>query len=143
MLVLSRYKGDLIWYIKKKHMLLHHEHFFLFIGLEFIVPLEHFSLMWRRHHCWWRAANFDLCSALMAIELWGFFTCHTYCDTGLPLIMVISEDPWNSPCCRAFGSGAVITCFYDLHLSRPGIEPRSPDKHFNTVEIFDTLLRIY
>ena len=23
-------------------------------------------------------------------------TCHTYCDTGLPFIMVISENPWHS-----------------------------------------------
>ena len=28
--------------------------------------------------------------------------------------------------CRVFGSGDVTTCFYDLGLSRPGIEPRSP-----------------
>ena len=26
----------------------------------------------------------------------GSNTCHTYCDTSLPLIMVISEDPWHS-----------------------------------------------
>ena len=26
-----------------------------------------------RHHYRWRAANFDLCSVLMAIEQWGFF----------------------------------------------------------------------
>ena len=38
-----------------------------------IVPLENFSLIWRRHHFWWRAANFDLCSTLKAIEQWGFF----------------------------------------------------------------------
>ena len=38
-----------------------------------IVPLENFSIIWRRHHCRWRVANFDLCSALMAIEQWGFF----------------------------------------------------------------------
>ena len=44
-----------------------------FVCLELIVPLENFSLIWRRHHCRWRAANFDLCSALMAIEQWGFF----------------------------------------------------------------------
>ena len=38
---------------------------------------------------------------------------------------------WSSPrsrdshtCCRAFGSGAVSTCFNDLGHSRPGIEPR-------------------
>ena len=46
--------------------------FFLF-GVYFIVPLENFSLIWRRHHYRWRVANFDLCSALMIIEQWGFF----------------------------------------------------------------------
>ena len=25
----------------------------------------------------------------------GSLTCHTYCDKGLPFIMVISEDPWH------------------------------------------------
>ena len=45
-----------------------------FVCLGFFVPLENFSLIWRRHHCRWRAANFDLCSALMAIEQWGFFS---------------------------------------------------------------------
>ena len=28
------------------------------------------------HHCRWRAANFDLCSALMAIEQWANFDLH-------------------------------------------------------------------
>ena len=46
----------------------------LFVYLEFIVPIENFSLIWRRPHCRWRAANFDLCSVLMAIEQWGFFS---------------------------------------------------------------------
>ena len=41
----------------------------LFVCLEFIVPLENFSLIWRRSIAGeGRAANFDLCSALMAIE---------------------------------------------------------------------------
>ena len=44
----------------------------LFDCLEFVVP--HFSLIWRRHHCQWRATNFDLCSALIAIEQRGFFS---------------------------------------------------------------------
>ena len=34
----------------------------------FFVPL-----IWRRHHNRWRTANFDQCSAIMAIEQWGFF----------------------------------------------------------------------
>ena len=48
--------------------------FLIFVFLEFFVPLENFSLIWRRHHCRRRAANFDLCSALMVIEQWGFFS---------------------------------------------------------------------
>ena len=31
-------------------------------------------LRWTRHHSRWRAANFDLCSALIAIEQWRFFS---------------------------------------------------------------------
>ena len=62
--------------------------------LGIFVPLENFSLKYRRHHYRWRAANFDLYSALMAIE--GSFACHTYCDSGHPFIMVISEDPLHS-----------------------------------------------
>ena len=45
-----------------------------FVCLGFIVPLDNFSLKWRHHHYRWRAANYDLCSALMAIEQWGFFS---------------------------------------------------------------------
>ena len=33
-----------------------------------------FSLKWRCHHYQWRAANFDLCSALMSFRQWGFFS---------------------------------------------------------------------
>ena len=35
-------------------------------------PTLDFSLIWRNHHCRWRAVNFHLCSAFMAIEQWGF-----------------------------------------------------------------------
>ena len=47
---------------------------FLFVWLWFFVPFENFLLTWRRRHCRWRAANSDRCSALMAIEQWGFFS---------------------------------------------------------------------
>ena len=45
-----------------------------FFLLGFIIPLENFSLIWKRRHYRWRTANFDLCCALMAIEQWGFFS---------------------------------------------------------------------
>ena len=82
-------------------------HMFLFVCLFGIfVPLENFSLIWRRHLYRWRASNLDLCLALMAMEQWGLFSTH--CDTGHPFIMAISDDP------RYFGTGAVTTCFNDF-----------------------------
>ena len=54
------------------------EIFFMCLQLIFVclffIPLESFSLIWRRHHYRWRVAKFDLCSELMAIEQWGFFS---------------------------------------------------------------------
>ena len=44
----------------------------LFVCL-FDVPLENFSLIWRRHHYRWRAWNFYLCLEPMIMEQWGFF----------------------------------------------------------------------
>ena len=79
------------------------------------VSLENFSLVWRRHHCWWRAANFDLCSALLAIEQWGFFSVLHLLWHGASV--------YNSPrtrgtrtYSRVFGSGAVTTCFKDMSV---------------------------
>ena len=47
------------------------QHICLFVLI--FVQLENFTLIWRHHHYRWRAANYDLCSALMAVEQWGFF----------------------------------------------------------------------
>ena len=70
----------------------------VFVCVGVFVPLENFSLNWRRHHIWWRATNFYPYSALMAIELWGFFDeQHLLWHLGQPFIMVISEDPRHTP----------------------------------------------
>ena len=45
-----------------------------FSVINFIIPFESFSLIWRRHNYRWRAVNFYLCSALIAFEQWGFFS---------------------------------------------------------------------
>ena len=62
------------------------------------VPLENFSLIWRRHHY---IAGEVLQSLTYAQRSWplsseGSLACQTYCDTGHPFIMVIFEDPWHS-----------------------------------------------
>ena len=77
------------WPIFKNLLLYFHTYVFVCL-FGIFVPLENFSLIWRRHLYRWRAANFDLCSALMAMEQWGLFS--TYCDTGHPFIMAISDD---------------------------------------------------
>jgi hypothetical protein len=41
--------------------------------LLFYVQLENLSLIWRRHHCRWRAINLGLCSALRAFQQGGVF----------------------------------------------------------------------
>ena len=60
----------------------------------------------------------------LRIEQWGFFNVpHLSCDTGHPF------NKWSSPrtrdtyiYCRAFNSGSVTNCFYDLSLLRLGFE---------------------
>ena len=48
------------------------------------------------HHYRWRAANSDICLALMAIEQWGFFSVSRLLWHGAFVTMVISEDPRHS-----------------------------------------------
>ena len=77
--------------------------------------------------------SFDLYSAHTAIEqCHGSLTYHTYRETGKPFIMVISEDQWHShllPCVWQW------SCHYLLGLSRPEIEPRSPEWDANVLPL--------
>ena len=101
----------------------------------FYVPLENFSLTWRRHHFGWRTSYFDPCSAHMAIEQWGVFSVTNLLWHGIPFIKFVmsyfvccvkhQSSPrtcYTHTCCRAIGSGAVTTCYDDLGLSRLGFE---------------------
>ena len=116
------------WFYFSVHILLQHQDkiyrilFCLFACC--FVRLENFSLIWRSHQYRWKAADFDLCSALMAIEQWGIFS--------LPYLMGHGTSVYNGhlaprtrdTCtyCRAFSSGDVPTGIYDLDLSRLGFE---------------------
>ena len=101
--------------------------FYLFVCLKFIVPLENFSLIWRHHHCRWRAPNFDLCSALMAIEQWGFFNVPNLLRHGPTLYNGHLRAPMTlASVIEHLAVEPSTTCFYDLRLSRSGIEPHFP-----------------
>ena len=61
-----------------------------------LVPLDTFSLIWRRHHDRWMVEHLTYARQFWPLSSEGFFAGHTYCDTGHPIIMLISEDPWRS-----------------------------------------------
>ena len=96
--------------------------FVCFSVLGVFVPLEKFSLLWRRHHYRWRAAHFNMCSDLMAIEQWGSLACHTYSDTDIHLYWSSSKTRDTHTLSRAFSCGAVTTCKHHLRPSRLGFE---------------------
>ena len=79
------------------------------------VPFENFSLIWRNHHYRWRAANFYLAFDLAVRVL----------QRAVPTVTGCIRIKWSFPrtrdtntCYGTFCSGAVITCFYYLALSR-------------------------
>ena len=90
-------------------------HICLFLCLGFCVSLKNFSLIWRCQHCRWRAVNFNLCSAIMAIEQWRFFSegeaCHTYCETGHSFVIATPRTLDSQTYCRTFSSLIVYTNF--------------------------------
>ena len=88
------------------------EKYFVFFVLGFFVPLENFSLIWRRNR--WRAANFDLCSALMATDQWRLFSMPQPTVTRRIRYYSHLRGPVTHTYCRAFGSGTVNTCFLRL-----------------------------
>ena len=95
----------------------------LFVCMEFNVPLENFSVIWWRHHYRLRTANFKLCSTLIAIEQWGFFSVpHLTVTRSVTLYWPSTRNRDTNTYCRAFSSSAVTSCFYDIILSRPGCE---------------------
>ena len=76
----------------------------LFVCL-FVVyrPTRGFSLIWKCHHCRWWAATFYLCSALGAIEQWGFFS--------VPHVLWHGSSVYNGVCKNIFGQGKKLLLF--------------------------------
>ena len=62
--------------------------------LGFTIPLENFLLIYENIYEGLQILTSARHSWLLSSE--GSFACHTYCDTGHPIIMVISENPWHS-----------------------------------------------
>ena len=90
-----------------------------------------FSLIWRSplplkgYKCWSMLGVYGHWAVRVLKH--GTHARHTYCDTDLLFLIDIFEVPWHTHTyCRAYGSGAVTTCFYDSCLSLSGIVPRYP-----------------
>ena len=59
---------------------------------------------------------------LFALSSEGSSACHTYCETGHPFIMVISENPWHLHLLPSVLQWNCTYLIYDLGLSRQGFE---------------------
>ena len=78
-----------------------------------------------------------VCSALMAIEQWGFFSMSHLLWHGHPFIMVISEDPWQSHLMPSIEQWSCHFLFKQLGLSRPEFKHptfRLRSKHSNRLQ---------
>ena len=91
-----------------------------FFKFRILRPTWEFIRSFEDHYNW-RVAKFELYLTLMAIEQWGFFNVqHLLLKWSYPRTRDIHT------CCQTFSNGSVTTSFYDLGMSRPGIERRSP-----------------
>ena len=68
----------------------------LFVCLGFIVPLENFSLIWRRHHCRWVLQILTYARHSWPLSSECSFIVPHLLSGGQPSLLVISEDPWYS-----------------------------------------------
>ena len=98
----------------------------MYVYSEFIVPLENFSLIWRRQHCRWRAENFELYSTLMAIEQWGFSNVPHLLWNELPFLMVISDTRDTHTCCRVLAVELSLPVFTTYVCRNRGSYPDLP-----------------
>ena len=86
-----------------------------------------YPLIWIWHYYRWKSSNFDPWPALIVLELWRLFSLPHLLWHG-PGIHLSLSPPRNHDtytCCRAFGSGAVTTWFYDLCVSCLGFEHKT------------------
>ena len=92
----------------------------IFCFIWVFCPTREFSLIWRCHHCRWRAENYDLYSALMAIEQWGFFSVpHPLCHGASIYNGYVRGTATLTP---SIWQWICHNLFYNLGLSRPGFE---------------------
>ena len=104
---------------------------FIYLYGFFFRSTREFSLIWKRLHCRWRVANFDLTRQSWPLSSEGSLAFHTYCDTSHQFIMVISEGPghshlmlsvWQTKVCRGWDSNTnlIYICIYNRLRRRRG-----------------------
>ena len=65
----------------------------------------------------------------------GSLACHTYCDTGHPLIMVISEDPWHLHLLPSVQQWSCHYLFLRLRSVAAWIRTPNPQTHCATAAV--------
>ena len=99
-------------------------------------PLKLYISFYLHHIYWRRWPPLPEKGYIRPLSSDSSLKCHTFCDTGKPFIVVISEDPWHSHLLPSIWqcSEAANTFFNDLGLSPLGFEYsnfRMQDERFN------------
>ena len=109
----------------------------VFVCLGVFVSLTNFSFNLEMSQLPMKGQNFDPYSTL-TIEQRGFFNVRA-----TPTVTRDNSLKWSSPrtrdthtCYWAFGIWDLTTCFNNIGLSRPGIEPRCPACQANVLSLF-------
>ena len=113
-----------IWHETKYSYTYTYVHVFVFF------PLENFWLIWRSHHDWWRATNFDL------YTLHGIHGHWAVRDPHLPWhVPTLYKGHLRGPVTLTPVAKPVTTCAKELGLSRPGIQPQLPGCEVNALPL--------
>ena len=100
---------------------------YLFVCLEFFLPLKNVSLIWSVTIAGEGLQILTYNRHLWPLRIEVYLACNIYCETEHPLIMVISKDLWHSHLLLSFSQWS---CHY-LNLCRV----QSIDK-FSTLSLF-------
>ena len=124
-LMLNKHAGDsLRWLCTLKSLsMINQKMFYMIINHS---KQKHFSFFdWGFSSNWWRASNFDLYCAFMAIEQWGFVRM-PHLQRGASVYNGHIRGPTKHACCVAFGRWLLLPCFTTSVCRKHGLNHYLP-----------------
>ena len=98
------------------------------------VTLVGIPIIWRPHRYRWRAANFDIFSALMAIEQGGFFSVPHLQWHGTSVYRVHFEGTWHTPIAERSLPVLVTLSLLRLRFEHPTLRLRDEQSYRQRID---------